>query len=149
LSDFDTVSYYAIVAAGHDTTSATILGGILVLIETPEELRRLRADPGLMALATGETIRWITPVREFMRPATTDTMIRGVSIAAGESVLLSDVSGNRDEDVFGDPFRFDVSRDPYKHIAFGYGVHFCLGAALARTAVNSLFSELLPRAGDR
>ena len=66
-------------------------------------------------------------------------------IAAGESVLLSYVSGNRDEDVFDDPFRFDVGRDPNKHIAFGYGVHFCLGAALARMEVNSFFSELLPR----
>ena len=66
-------------------------------------------------------------------------------IAAGESVLLSYVSGNRDEDVFADPFRFDVGRDPNKHIAFGYGVHFCLGAALARMEVNSFFSALVPR----
>ena len=71
--------------------------------------------------------------------------MRGVPIAAGESVLLSYVSGNRDEDVFDDPFRFDVGRDPNKHIAFGYGVHFCLGAALARMEVNSFFTELLPR----
>jgi cytochrome P450 len=68
-----------------------------------------------------------------------------VPIAAGESVLLSYASGNRDEDVFADPFRFDVGREPNKHVAFGYGVHFCLGAALARMEVNSFFSELLPR----
>ena len=90
-------------------------------------------------------IRWVTPVKEFMRTAREDTTIRGVPIAAGESVLLSYPSGNRDEDVFTDPFRFDVGRDPNKHVAFGYGVHFCLGAALARMEVNSFFSALLPR----
>ncbi len=108
-------------------------------------MQRLRADPDLMPLATEEMIRWVTPVKAFMRTATEDTTVRGVPIAAGESVLLSYVSGNRDEDVFDDPFRFDVAPDPNKHIAFGYGVHFCLGAALARMEVNSFFSELLPR----
>ena len=77
--------------------------------------------------------------------ATADTSIRGVPIAQGESVYLSYVSGNRDEEVFDDPFRFDVGRDPNKHLAFGYGVHFCLGAALARMEVSSFFTELLPR----
>jgi cytochrome P450 len=146
LSDIDTVSYYAIIAAaGHDTTSATISGGMLALIENPEQRQKLRADLGLMGLATEEMIRWATPVKEFMRTATEDTTVRGVPIAAGDSVLLSYVSGNRDEDVFDGPFRFDVARDPNKHIAFGYGVHFCLGAALARMEVNSFFTELLPR----
>jgi cytochrome P450 len=98
-----------------------------------------------MPLATEEMIRWVTPVKGFMRTAQKNTTIRGVQIAAGESVLLSYVSGNRDEDVFDDPFVFDVARDPNKHIAFGYGVHFCLGAALARMEVNSFFTELLPR----
>ena len=98
-----------------------------------------------MPLATEEMIRWVTPVKEFMRTAMVDTTVRGAPIAVGDSVLLSYVSGNRDEDVFDDPFRFDVARDPNKHIAFGYGVHFCLGAALARMEVNSFFTELLPR----
>lgn len=146
LSDIDTISYYAIIAAaGHDTTSATISGGMLALLENPDQHRRLGTDPALMPLATEEMIRWVTPVKAFMRTAAVDTTVRGVPIAAGESVLLSYVSGNRDEDVFDDPFRFDVTRDPNKHIAFGYGVHFCLGAALARMEVNSFFSELLPR----
>ncbi|OBG24396.1 cytochrome [Mycolicibacterium celeriflavum] len=146
LSDIDTISYYAIIAAaGHDTTSATISGGMLALIENPEQRQRLCADLGLMPLATEEMIRWVTPVKAFMRTAAEDTTVRDVSIAAGESVLLSYVSGNRDEDIFDDPFRFDVGRDPNKHIAFGYGVHFCLGAALARMEVNSFFTELLPR----
>jgi cytochrome P450 len=146
LSDIDTVSYYLIVAtAGHDTTSATISGGLHALIENPDQLQRLGENLDLMPLATEEMIRWVTPVKEFMRTAAEDTTLRGVPIAAGESVLLSYVSGNRDEDVFEDPFRFDVGRDPNKHLAFGYGVHFCLGAALARMEVNSFFTELLPR----
>ncbi len=146
LSDIDTISYYAIIAAaGHDTTSATISGGMLALIENPDQRQRLAGNLGLMGLATEEMIRWVTPVKAFMRTAAEDATVRGVPIAAGESVLLSYVSGNRDEAVFDDPFRFDVSRDPNKHIAFGYGVHFCLGAALARLEVSSFFAELLPR----
>jgi hypothetical protein len=146
LSDIDTVSYYLIVAtAGHDTTSATISGGLHGLIENQDQLRRLRDNLDLMALATEEMIRWATPVKEFMRTAAQDTTVRGVPISAGDSLLLSYVSANRDEDVFDDPFRFDVGRDPNKHVAFGYGVHFCLGAALARMEVNSFFAELLPR----
>ena len=146
LSDIDTVSYYVIIAtAGHDTTSATIAGGLQALIENPDQRNRLRDNLDLMPLATEEMIRWVTPVKEFMRTATADTSIRGVPIAEGESVYLSYVSGNRDEEVFKDPFRFDVGRDPNKHLAFGYGVHFCLGAALARMEVNSFFTELLPR----
>jgi len=146
LSDIDTVSYYLIIAtAGHDTTSATIAGGLHALVENPEQRERLRDNMDLMPLATEEMIRWVTPVKEFMRTAQQDTEVRGVPIAAGESVLLSYVSSNRDEDVFDDPFTFDVGREPNKHNAFGYGVHFCLGAALARMEVNSFFSELVPR----
>jgi cytochrome P450 len=146
LSDIDTVSYYLIIAtAGHDTTSAVISGGLQALVENPDQRERLRANMDLMPLAAEEMIRWVTPVKEFMRTAQQDTTVRGVPIAAGESVLLSYASANRDEDIFEDPFRFDVGRDPNKHNAFGYGVHFCLGAALARMEVNSFFSELVPR----
>ncbi|MCP2626035.1 cytochrome P450 [Mycolicibacterium smegmatis] len=146
LNDIETVSYYAIVAAaGHDTTSATISGGMLALLEHPDQLERLRNDPSLMGTATEEMIRWVTPVKAFMRTAATDTVVRDVPIAAGESLLLAYPSGNRDEEVFTDPFRFDVGRDPNKHVAFGYGVHFCLGAALARMEINSFFAELIPR----
>jgi cytochrome P450 len=146
LSDVDTASYYVIVAsAGHDTTKDAISGGMRALIDNPGELQRLRNDPGLMPTAVEEMIRWSTPVKEFMRTAAADTTVRGVDIAKGESVYLAYVSGNRDEDVFTDPFRFDVARDPNKHVAFGYGVHFCLGAALARMEMNSLFTELVAR----
>jgi len=146
LSDVDTASYYVIVAsAGHDTTKDAISGGLLALIENPSELERLRQNMDLMPTAVEEMVRWATPVKEFMRTAAEDTIVRGVPIAKGESVYLAYVSGNRDEEVFDDPFRFDVSRDPNKHVAFGYGVHFCLGAALARMEMNSLYSELIPR----
>ena len=146
LSDVDTASYYVIVAsAGHDTTKDAISGGLLALIENPSELERLRQNMDLMPTAVEEMVRWATPVKEFMRTAAEDTTVRGVPICKGESVYLAYVSGNRDEEVFDDPFRFDVSRDPNKHVAFGYGVHFCLGAALARMEMNSLYSELIPR----
>jgi cytochrome P450 len=146
LSDVDTASYYVIVAsAGHDTTKDAISGGLHALIANPGELARLRDDASLMPTAVEEMIRWSTPVKEFMRTATADTTVRGVDIAKGDSVYLAYVSGNRDEEVFDEPFRFDVGRDPNKHVAFGYGVHFCLGAALARMEMNSLFTELIPR----
>ncbi len=146
LTDMDTASYYVIVAsAGHDTTKDAISGGLHALIENPGELARLKANPDLMPTAVEEMIRWSTPVKEFMRTATADTVVRGVPIAEGESVYLAYVSGNRDEEVFTDPFRFDVGREPNKHLAFGYGVHFCLGAALARMEMNSLFTELMSR----
>jgi cytochrome P450 len=146
LSDVDTMSYYIIVAsAGHDTTKDAISGGLLALIENPDQRERLRNNLDLMPLAVEEMIRWTTPVKEFMRTASQDTEVRGVPIKAGESVYLAYVSGNRDEEVFDDPFRFDVGRNPNKHLAFGYGVHFCLGAALARMEINSLYTELLPR----
>jgi cytochrome P450 len=146
LNDIETVSYYSIVAAaGHDTTSAVISGGLHALIEHPDQLARLQDNMDLMPLAAEEMIRWVTPVKEFMRTAHEDTTVRDVPIRAGESVLLSYASANRDEDVFDHPFRFDVGRDPNRHNAFGYGVHFCLGAALARMEVNSFFAELVPR----
>jgi cytochrome P450 len=146
LSDIETLSYYLIIAtAGHDTTSATISGGFRALIENPDERAKLTGDLDTMPLAVEEMTRWVTPVTAFMRTATEDTVVHNVAIAAGESVLLSYVSANRDEDVFADPFRFDVARDPNRQLAFGHGVHFCLGAALARMEIASFFVELLPR----
>ena len=146
MSDMDTLSYYAIVAsAGHDTTSAGLAGGLLALIQNPDQLARLQKDPSLMGTAVEEMIRCVVPVKEFMRTAQADTEVRGVPIKKGDAVLLSYVSANRDEDVFKDPMKFDVGRDPNKHLSFGYGVHFCLGASLARMEMNSFFTELIPR----
>ncbi|MGV0792865.1 cytochrome P450 [Mycolicibacterium sp. XJ1819] len=146
LSEVDCLSYYVIVAtAGHDTTSHAISGGLRALIENPDQLARLKANPELMGTAVEEMIRWTTPVKEFMRTAAADTEVRGVPIKEGESAYLAYVSANRDEEIFDEPFKFDVGRDPNKHLAFGYGVHFCLGAALARMEINAFFTELLSR----
>ncbi len=140
------LGYYIIAAtAGHDTTSNTMSGGMQALIENPDQLARLQADPSLMATAIDEMIRWTTPVKHFMRTATVDYDLRGTTIKAGQDVLLSYWSANRDEEVFDDPFRFDVGRTPNKHLAFGFGVHYCLGAMLARMELKALFGALLPR----
>ena len=140
------LGYYIIAAtAGHDTTSNAMSGGMLALIQNPDQLARLQADPSLLSTAVDEMIRWTTPVKHFMRTATEDYDLHGTTIKAGEDVLLSYWSANRDEDVFADPFTFDVGRTPNKHLAFGFGVHYCLGAMLARMELKALFSALLPR----
>jgi len=146
LSVIQTISYYVITAtAGHDTTASAIAGGMQALIEHPEQLERLRADPSLVATAADEMIRWVSPVKHFMRTATEDYELRGRTIKAGQSVLLSYPSGNRDDDVFPDPYAFDVGRSPNRHLAFGFGVHYCLGAMLARMELKAFFGELIPR----
>jgi cytochrome P450 len=143
---FEAVSYYVIVAtAGHDTTSSSIAGGLHALLEHPDQLERLMGDAGLVTTAVDEMIRWVTPVKQFMRTATDDYVLRGVPIAAGESVLLSYPSANRDEEVFEHADRFDVGRNPNKHVAFGFGAHYCLGAQLARMEGRALYNELIPR----
>jgi cytochrome P450 len=149
LNDFDTASYYVIIAtAGHDTTSSSIAGGLEALLRHPDQLARLRDDPSLGPNAVEEMIRWVTPVKEFMRTATEDRTVGGVTIPGGDAVYLAYLSANRDEDVFEDPFRFDVGRPDNKQLAFGYGVHFCLGAHLARLELRIFFEELLARVGD-
>jgi len=149
LNDFDTVSQYVIIAtAGHDTTSSSIAGGLEALLRHPDQLARLRDDPSLGANAIEEMIRWVTPVKEFMRTATDDRAVGEVTIPAGDAVYLAYLSANRDEEVFDDPFRFDVTRPDNKQVAFGYGVHFCLGAHLARLELRVFFEELLKRVDD-
>ena len=149
LSDIDAASYYVIIAtAGHDTTSSSIAGGLEALLRHPDQLARLRDDPSLGANAVEEMIRWVTPVKEFMRTATEDRTVGNETIPAGEAVYLAYLSANRDEDVFEDPFRFDVARPDNKQVAFGYGVHFCLGAHLARLELRVFFEELLSRTAN-
>ncbi|MSV79821.1 MAG: cytochrome P450 [Actinobacteria bacterium] len=140
------LGYYIIAAtAGHDTTSNAMGGAMKALIENPDQLARLQANPSLMTVAVDEMIRWTSPVKHFMRTATVDYEIRGTTIKAGQDVLLSYWAANRDEDVFDDPFKFDIGRAPNKHLAFGFGVHYCLGAMLARMELKALFGALLPR----
>ncbi len=146
LSMIQTISYYVIAAtAGHDTTASAIAGGLQALIENPDQLDLLRNDPSLYATAADEIIRWVTPVKHFMRTATEDYTIRGVTIKKGQSVLLSYPSANRDEEVFDHPQRFDITRSPNKQLSFGFGVHYCLGAMLARMEIKAFFGELVPR----
>lgn len=146
LGMMETISYYVIVAtAGHDTTAAAMAGGMQALIEHPDQLERLQQDPTLLSTAADEIIRWVTPVKHFMRNCTEPYELRGHQFQPGDAVLLSYPSANRDEEVYPDPFRFDVGRTPNKHLAFGFGVHYCLGAMLARMELKALFGELLPR----
>jgi cytochrome P450 len=146
MGDMETISYYIIVAtAGHDTTTSSIAGGLQALVEHPDQLARLQADMSLLPSAVDEMIRWVTPVKHFMRNATADYELAGTKIRPGDALLLSYPSANRDEAVFTDPHRFDVGRAPNRHLAFGFGIHYCLGAQFARMEMRALFNELLPR----
>ncbi|MBE3200694.1 cytochrome P450 [Parafrankia sp. CH37] len=147
IGELEVVGYYVLIAtAGHDTTSAAISGGLHALLDNPDQWQRLTADPAaLVPTAVDEMIRWTSPVKHFMRTATRDTTIRGVPIPAGDAVLLSYPSANRDEDVFTDPQTFDVGRTPNKHVGFGFGAHYCLGTHLARLEARALYTELVPR----
>jgi cytochrome P450 len=146
ISPFEAMSYYVIVAtAGHDTTSSSTAGAMWALCENPAELARVKADPALIPGLVEESIRWTTPVRHFMRSATADTELRGRKIAEGDWLMLCYPSGNRDEEVFEDPFAFKVDRAPNRQLAFGYGAHLCLGQHLAKMEMRILWEELLPR----
>jgi cytochrome P450 len=146
LGDLESASYYIIVAtAGHDTTSATISGGLRALIENPDQLAKLKANPELLPAAVDEMFRWVTPVQHFMRTATEDYELRGKKIKTGEALQLLYISGNRDDDAFPEPFKFKVDREPNRHVAFGYGAHVCLGQHLAKLEIRAFFAELLKR----
>jgi cytochrome P450 len=146
LSDHDIAGYYVSIAtAGHDTLGVVLSGGLRALIEHPGQLLQLQRNPELMPRAVDEVIRWVTPTKSFMRTATDDYELRGATIRAGEAVLLNYASANRDEDVFIDPFAFDITRTPNHHLSFGFGVHYCLGASLAKMEIGTFFAELLPR----
>ena len=139
--------FVTLVVAGNETTRNLISHGMLALIEHPDQLRRLREDPGLWPTAVEEMLRWGTSIHNFRRTATRDTELRGQRIAAGDKVVMYYMSANRDEEVFEDPFRFDVGRTPNDHVAFGGGgVHYCLGASLARAEIRAIVRQLV-RAG--
>ena len=150
LGTMETLSYYLILAtAGPDTTSYSTVAGLEALIAHPEQMRLLRERPELIPNAVEEMVRWASPVKQFTRTAGEDFDLHGTTIKAGDRVLLSFASANRDETVFPDPFCFDVTRaNSNRHIAFGSGKHFCLGAPLARMQIVSLFSKLLAVIAD-
>jgi cytochrome P450 len=135
-----------LLVAGNETTRNTISGGLWALATTPDQWQRLVEDPSLVPSAVEEILRWTTAVISFMRTATVDTTLDGQAIAAGDPVLMLYASANRDEAQFGPTAdRFDVGRDPNHHLAFGFGAHFCIGAALARMEVRLVLEELLAR----
>ena len=138
--------FLVLTIAGSETTRGAITGGLMALLDHPEQLAHLRSDPAALPGAVEEILRWSSPVSCFARRATRDTEIRGVPIAAGDRVTLWYPSANRDERVFDDPFHFDISRAANPHIAFGGGgPHYCLGASLARREITIFFEELLAR----
>jgi cholest-4-en-3-one 26-monooxygenase len=137
-----------LVDGGAETTRTVITGAVLALIEHPDQHRRLLDDPGLLPVAVEEFIRWVTPILNMRRTATCDTEVSGTAVKEGDELLLMYPSANRDEEMFDAPHRFDVGREPNPHVAFGFGTHFCLGAALARLEIRVMFEELLPRLRD-
>jgi len=147
IGQLEAMSYYIITAAaGHDTTSASTGGGVLALLQDPEQLQKMMADPKACSrTAVDEAIRWTTPVKHFMRTAQEDYMLRGRKVLKGESLLLCYPSGNRDEDVFDEPFKFKVDRSPNRLISFGHGGHMCLGMHLARLEMQAIYEELFAR----
>ena len=137
--------YFLLVVAGNETTRNAMTGGMLAFLENPAQWQNLRRDPSLLEGAVEETVRWTTPVIQFARTATRDYELRGKTIRAGQSVCLFYPSGNRDEEVFADPFVFRIDRQPNLHIGFGMGEHVCLGAHLARLELHHAFAQLRER----
>ena len=146
LNDRDMMGYYIIVAAaGHDTTSASTAGAMLALARDPEQFAQVKADRSLLPGIVEEAIRWTSPVQHFMRTAAHDTELGGQKIAAGDWLMINYVAANHDPAQFDDPRRFDASRKPNRHLAFGAGAHQCLGLHLARLEMRILFETLLDR----
>jgi len=137
--------YFLVMVAGHDTTRNAISSGLMAFLQHPEQLAKLQADTSLVDLAADEIVRWTTPVNHFSRTATRDYELRGQQIKAGDSVALFYASANRDEEIFEDPFTFRIDRNPNRHLGFGVGEHFCLGAHLARMDLRVFWRQFAER----
>ena len=137
--------FWLFAVAGNETLRNGIPGGLLALLAHPESMAELRADPSLLPGAVEEMLRWWTPVMVFRRTATADVDLAGARVRAGDKVVVSFTSANRDPAVFAEPDRFDVRRTPNPQLSFGHGPHFCLGAQLARVQMQALFGALLRR----
>ncbi|MEI7619563.1 MAG: cytochrome P450 [Actinomycetota bacterium] len=141
--------FITLIVAGNETTRNLINHSMLALIDNPGEADRLRADESLWPTAVEEMLRYGTSIANFRRTATTDVELRGTQIKAGDKVVMYYASANRDEEVFADPHRFDVSRRPNDHVTFGGGgVHFCLGASLAKAQIRATMHEVVQRLGN-
>jgi cytochrome P450 len=135
-------------AGGSDTTRSLLTGMALALAEHPDQLRKLRESPDLLDGAIEESLRWTTPARGFLRTAVVDTQVRGVDIKAGQRVYLLYDAGNRDAEVFEDPWTYDIERpNGLAHLGFGYGPHLCIAAHLARLDARELYRALLKEFG--
>ncbi|MDN4518014.1 MULTISPECIES: cytochrome P450 [Mycolicibacterium] len=146
LSDLESYLFFNLLfSAGAETTRNAIAGGLLALIENPDAYRALRADPGLLPTAIEEMIRWTSPSPSKRRTATRRATLGGHTIEAGQKVLVWEGSANRDAAVFASPDHFDITRKPNPHLGFGQGVHYCLGANLARLELRVIFEEILRR----
>lgn len=143
MGPIETFGYYLIVfTAGHDTTRNALSSGFTAMMEHPEQLALLREHPELSKSAVEEVVRWASPVNYMKRVVLEDVEIRGQKIREGERLGLFYGSANRDEDVFEEPFRFDITRRPNRHLGFGTGEHFCLGAHVARMSIRALLQEM-------
>ena len=140
--------FLLMVIAGNETTRNSISGGMLALIEHPEQRQKLVANPDLIPTAIEEILRWVSPVMHMRRTATRDTQLHSVDIAEGDKVVMWYPAANRDDRLFTNPETFDVTREPNDHIAFGVGRHRCLGARLAQLQLRIMFTELLKRFPD-
>ena len=146
IGELEAMSYYVIIAtAGHDTTSSSTAGGMLALLEHPDELQKVINNPALMPLMVDEAIRWTSPVKHFMRYPERAYELRGKTIEAGSPVMLLYPSGNRDEEVFDRPQSFLADRRPNRHLAFGHGAHHCLGNLLAKMEIRFLYEAMFNR----
>ena len=150
LNDEDILWFaFLLIVAGNETTRNAISGGMLALHENPVEKQKVLDNPALLSsTAVEEILRWTSPVAHMARVATRDTELRGRQIKEGQRVVMWYGSVNRDEDVFADPYKFDVTRTPNEHLAFGIGEHFCLGAGFARLELKVIFEELFRRFPD-
>ncbi|MET0903321.1 MAG: cytochrome P450 [Acidimicrobiales bacterium] len=134
-----------ILIGGDETTRHVISGGIHQLLLHPDQWERLAKDRDARPAAVEEMLRWVSPIKNMVRTATRDVELHGQPVHEGDELMLLYPSANRDEDVFEDPFRFDIARTPNEHVAFGFGTHFCLGASLARLEIAVMLDELLAR----
>ena len=146
LEEFENL-FWLFSVAGNETLRNGIPGGMIALLEHPDQYERLRADRSLLPVAVEEMLRWWTPVMHFRRTCVQDTSLSGQEIRAGDKVVVWFSSANRDERVFTDPDRFDVGRREADHLSFGHGPHFCLGAQLARTQMRAVFDAVLDLPG--
>ncbi|MCW2668166.1 MAG: cytochrome [Frankiales bacterium] len=149
LTDEDLIHESLLILIGGDETSRHVMsGGIYQLLKDRDQWDRLRADRALLPSAVEEMLRWVSPIKNMARSATRDLEYGGKQIEQGQKLLLLYPSANRDEEVFDDPFRFDITRTPNEHVAFGFGTHFCLGNALARVEVRTMVDRVLERLPD-